>query len=68
MIILYGFRPFIKGLIHAIFYDHWILQLYLLSGVELVLIVVLYELGVSQTGQLVLSIPPVLVGLHPLEV
>ena len=46
MVILYGFKPFLKGLIHAIFYDQWVLQMYLLAAVEVVvmIIVVVYEM------------------------
>ena len=46
MIIQYGLKPLLKGLIHAIFYEHWIIQLYLLSGVELVvaMVTLLWEL------------------------
>ena len=35
MTIQYGTRPLLKGLIHVIFYEDWVLQLYLLSAVEL---------------------------------
>ena len=46
MTIQYGAKPFFKGLIHALFHHHWLIQLYLLSGVELVvmLLTLLWEL------------------------
>ena len=46
MIILYGVKPFFKGLIHAIFYDQWVLQMYLLSAIEVItiFIVIVYEI------------------------
>ena len=34
MVILYGLRPFLKGAVHALLYDHWALQVWLLFGVE----------------------------------
>ena len=39
MIITYGFRPFLKEIIHAVFYEEWILQLYFLSGVEVIMMI-----------------------------
>ena len=46
MIFNFGLKPFLKGLIHSIFYDYWVLQLYLLSGVEVAItvLVVSWEL------------------------
>ena len=35
MVILYGLRPFLKGAVHALLYDNWELQVWLLFGVEL---------------------------------
>ena len=35
MVVLYGLRPFLKGAVHALLYDHWQLQMWLLFGVEL---------------------------------
>ena len=35
MVILYGLRPFLKGAVHALLYDNWELQIWLLFGVEL---------------------------------
>ena len=35
MVVLYGLRPFLKGAVHALLYDHWALQMWLLFGVEL---------------------------------
>ena len=37
MIILYGFRPFLKGIVHAFFFDDWALQLWFLAGIELLI-------------------------------
>ena len=34
MIMVYGVRPFLKGIAHALFYEEWELQLWILSGVE----------------------------------
>ena len=33
MVILYGLRPFLKGAVHALLYDNWELQVWLLFGV-----------------------------------
>lgn len=33
MIITYGVRPFLKGVIHAMFFEEWELQLWLLTGI-----------------------------------
>ena len=35
MIIAYGVRPFVKGVIHALMYDHWVAQMWMLMGVEI---------------------------------
>ena len=35
MVILYGLRPFLKGTVHALMYNNWCLQIWLLFGVEL---------------------------------
>ena len=35
MIIAYGVRPFVKGIIHALMYDHWVAQIWALMGVEI---------------------------------
>lgn len=39
MIILYGVRPFLKGAVHALLHQNFLLQLQLLAGVELVMII-----------------------------
>ena len=33
MTIMYGFRPFLKGVIHAVLYEHWEMQMWMLTGV-----------------------------------
>ena len=45
MVIMYGFRPFLKGAIHAVLYDNWVLQMWMLTGVEfvIILLIVFYE-------------------------
>ena len=40
MTITYGLRPFLKGLAHGIFFDSWVLQIWLLIGIEAVIIIV----------------------------
>ena len=42
MILMYGFRPFLKGAIHAILYDHWFIQMWMLTGVEIMMIVLIF--------------------------
>ena len=46
MTIVYGVKPFLKGVVHALFYDQWVLQIWLLIGVEMtvVLIVIVFEI------------------------
>ena len=38
MILLYGIRPFLKGFIHAFFHHHFVLQIWLLIGVEVLVL------------------------------
>ena len=33
MTISYGLRPFLKGVIHALLYEHWVVQMWMLMGV-----------------------------------
>jgi hypothetical protein len=40
MTILYGFRPFLKGTAHALFYNNLQLQLWFLLGIEIVMIII----------------------------
>ena len=42
MTIMYGFRPFLKGAIHAVLYDHWVIQMWMLIGVELAIIFLIF--------------------------
>ena len=35
MTLMYGVRPFLKGAIHALLFEHWVVQLWLLLAVEL---------------------------------
>ena len=46
MTIVYGIKPYLKGAIHALFYDEWVLQIWLLIGVELlvVFIILVFEI------------------------
>ena len=45
MTIVYGLKPFTKGIIHAMLYEEWVVQVWLLLGVELltVVIVLMFE-------------------------
>ena len=38
MIIAYGARPFLKGIIHALMYRHWVAQIWMLAGVEILIL------------------------------
>ena len=38
MIFLYGIRPFMKGLAHALFHSHFVLQLQILAAIEVAMI------------------------------
>ena len=38
MTILFGTRPFLKGIVHAFFFEHWTLQIWLLIGIEALVI------------------------------
>ena len=41
MVIMYGIRPFCKGAIHALMYEHWVWQVWLLAATEVVMMVVI---------------------------
>ena len=41
MIITYGARPFLKGVIHALLYEHWVVQMWMLVGVEVFIILLI---------------------------
>ena len=36
MIIQYGVKPVLKGFIHAFLFEYWVLQVYLLLGMEVI--------------------------------
>ena len=46
MTITYGCRPFLKGLAHAMFFENWNLQIWVLIGIEVstLIIIVLFEI------------------------
>ena len=46
MSFVYGARPFFKGVVHALFFERWILQIWLLIGIELLMIfiTILFEI------------------------
>ena len=59
MTIVYGVKPFLKGVVHALFYDQWVLQIWLLIGVEMmiVLIVIVFEIVLdTHRSRLILAI------------
>ena len=39
MMLCFGVRPFLKGVIHALLYENWELQIYLLMSVEVIILV-----------------------------
>ena len=41
MIITYGARPFLKGIIHALMYRHWVAQMWMLAGVEILVLTII---------------------------
>ena len=41
MILLYGFRPFLKGTIHALMFYHWPTQVWMLFATELVILLMM---------------------------
>ena len=41
MTITFGVRPFLKGLVHAKFFDNWNLQIWLLIGIELTIMIII---------------------------
>ena len=46
MTLTYGCRPFFKGLVHAMFFESWNLQIWLLIGIEVctLIVIVLFEI------------------------
>ena len=42
MIIMYGLRPFLKGVVHAVLFDNWELQIWLLIVIELGIILMIF--------------------------
>ena len=42
MIIVYGIKPFLKGTIHALLYKHWTVQIWMLLGVEVLIILTIF--------------------------
>ena len=40
MIIVYGLKPFAKGIIHAMLYEEWVAQIWSLLGIELLTVVI----------------------------
>ena len=46
MTITFGVRPFLKGLVHAAFFEQWNLQIWFLIGIELTIIsvIILFEI------------------------
>ena len=46
MIIIYGIRPFLKGVVHAMLYEEWELQIWFLVGIEafIVGIIIVFEI------------------------
>ena len=46
MTVTFGIRPFLKGIIHALLFEHWIAQIWSLIGIEIVMviIIVLFEI------------------------
>ena len=41
MIIAYGVRPFLKGVIHALMYEDWVAQMWMLVAVEIFILLVI---------------------------
>lgn len=41
MVIAYGARPFLKGVIHALMYRNWFVQMWMLAGVEILILTVI---------------------------
>ena len=46
MTILFGVRPFLKGIVHAFFFEQWTLQIWMLIGIEAlaIIITILFEI------------------------
>ena len=42
MIIMYGLRPFFKGVVHAVLFENWELQIWLLIVIELGIILLIF--------------------------
>ena len=41
MTIAYGVRPFLKGVVHALLYNNWVVQMWVLVGVEILILVII---------------------------
>ena len=41
MTIAYGLRPFLKGVIHALLYNNWVVQMWMLMGVETFILIII---------------------------
>lgn len=46
MTIVFGIKPFFKGFVHAMFFENWLLQIWLLIGIEslVIVVVILFEI------------------------
>ena len=46
MTFVFGFRPFLKGVVHALFFEQWTVQIWLLIGIEMLMIfiTILFEI------------------------
>ena len=46
MTFVFGFRPFCKGVVHALFFEQWSVQIWLLIGIEMLMIfiTILFEI------------------------
>ena len=42
MVIVYGLKPLVKGAIHALAYEQWQLQIWLLIGAELLILIIMF--------------------------
>ena len=40
MIILYGVRPFAKAVVHALLFNHWEIQMWMLFGIEVIILLI----------------------------
>ena len=46
MTIVFGIKPFLKGFVHAMFFENWFLQIWLLIGIEslVIVVIILFEI------------------------